>query len=78
MKEVYRVYVVESGNAIFSSEEKAFEYAKQCLIWVYNNDTLGFFSNLNLDDCIEELKQTGGVDDMVYIFKYTLDSCKEF
>lgn len=78
MKEVYRVQHVESGNAIFSSEEKAFEYAKQCLIKEFNNDYYGFFSNLSLDEWIDELEQTGGVEDIVYIFKYTLDNCKEF
>ena len=78
MKEVYIVYVVEGGNAIFSSKETAFEYAKQCLLWVYSNDTFGFFSELDLDDCIAELKQTNRVNDMVYIYPYTLDSCIEF
>lgn len=77
MKEVYIVYVVEGENVIFSTKEKAFEYAKQCIIWVFNNDTLGFFSNLDLDDCIEELKQTGKVSNMVCIRPYTLDSCKD-
>lgn len=78
MKEVYRVYHVESGNALFSNWEEAFEYAKQCLIKEYNNDYYNYFSDLNISDCIDELERTGEIDEIVYIYKYNLDSCREF